>query len=257
MKGNASMAWGYRLDVFYDLGLKYAIRLPIASHCHALLTGGSGSGKSTAVLFLIGSLFRSFNEPFLDLELTICDFKNSEDFRFLQGYKNYYAGDAVYDGVMGYYAKFVRARQKGESTGRHLLVFDEYPGAISYFQGKDKRDKTKLANDILGAVSEILMLGRGLSYGIWTVTQRPDNTLFNGGARDNVSIFVALGRLSKEHRGMIFPGEELPSGRIYLPGEGLLLADGYPLTEVKFPLISDMDDWKRHILECLNCPPGA
>lgn len=142
MKGNGSMAWGYRLDVFYDLGLKYAIRLPIASHCHALLTGGSGSGKSTAVLFLIGSLLRNFNKPFLDL--TICDFKNSEDFRFLQGYKNYYAGDAVYDGVMGYYAKFVQARQKGESTGRHLLVFDEYPVRSVIFREKIKGTKPNL-----------------------------------------------------------------------------------------------------------------
>lgn len=255
MKGNGSMAWGYRLDVFYDLGLKYAIRLPIASHCHALLTGGSGSGKSTAVLYLIGSLLRNLNEPFLELD--ICDFKHSEDFYFLQGCKNYYAGDAVYDGVMRYYAKFVQARQQGKSPRRHLLVFDEYPSAVSYFQGKDKRDKTKLANDLLGAVSEILMLGRGLSYGIWIVTQRPDNTLFQSGARDNFMVYLALGRLSKEQKGMIFPGEELPSERIYLPGEGLLLADGYPLTEVKFPLIFDMDDWKRHILECLNCPPGA
>ena len=62
------------------------------------------------------------------------------------------------------------------------------------------------------------------------------------------------GRLSKEQKGMVFAGEEVPD-TIYQRGEGVLLADGHPLLEVKFPLIKNVDDWKRHILSILRSMP--
>ena len=62
---------------------------------------------------------------------------------------------------------------------------------------------------------------------------------------------IALGRLSREQRIMLFSGEDIPD-RIYKPGQGLLLADGEELREVAFPLIRDTRDWKRHILLILS-----
>ena len=68
-------------------------------------------------------------------------------------------------------------------------------------------------------------------------------------------VIIGLGRMSKEQRGMLFSSEEIPE-RIYKRGEGILLADGSPLIEVKFPFIKDIDDWKRHILEELQDRPS-
>lgn len=102
----------------------------------------------------------------------------------------------------------------------------------------------------MGAVAEILMLGRGISYGIWIVTQRADATLFANGARDNFMVVLGLGRMSKEQKGMIFSGEELPD-KIYRQGEGCFLADGHPLYEMAYPRIRNMVDWKKHIKEIL------
>lgn len=59
---------------------------------------------------------------------------------------------------------------------------------------------------------------------------------------------------AKEQKGMVFAGEDVPD-TIYKKGEGILLADGKPLVEVKFPIIKDIDDWKRHILEILRSMP--
>jgi len=234
------MKWGYRVGD--GTSVPIPISLDIKTRCHALITGASGSGKSYALLYLLGCLLRSNPE----IELYFLDFKNSEDFQFLEGYAHYYAGDDCYQGVMDYYENFRNSRSSGERNKRALLVFDEYPAAVAYFSAKDKRDKTKYANDMMGAIAEILMLGRGIGYGVWIVTQRADASLFANGARDNFMVYLGLGRMSKEQKGMIFAGEEVPD-KIYHVGEGCLLADGHPLYEVAFPKINNLVDWKKHI----------
>ena len=118
---------------------------------------------------------------------------------------------------------------------------------------QDKANKTKLANDILAAMSEILMLGRGVGIGFscWCVCQRADSILFNNGSRDNFMIIIALARLSREAKAMYFSSEDIPD-KVYKQGEGIILADGSPLREIKYPFITDINDWKQHILEVLE-----
>ena len=246
------MRYGYDMGIFTETGLKIPIELNLSEHCNLLLTGCSGSGKSYALLYLLGSVLKS-NE---DIEIFFCDFKNSYDFSFLEDYPHYYSGDNCYDGITEYYRAFCSARQQREFTKKHLLICDEYPALINYLQGKDKANKTRLASDILSAISELLCLGRGIQFYTWIVTQRADNSLFANGARDNFMVVIGLGRLSKEQKGMLFSGEELPE-RIYKKGEGILLADGYPLREVKFPFIRNIDDWKKHIHAILQPHSGS
>lgn len=233
------MYWGYKTGG----GSKPApLSLDVKTHCHTLLTGSSGSGKSYALLYLLGCLLQDIPE----IELYFCDFKNSEDFAFLKGYSHYYSGNDCYEGVMAYYECFCNARIAGKATRRHILIFDEYPAFINYLSTKDKHEKTKKAGNILSVVAEILMLGRGIGYGVWIVTQRADASLFANGARDNFMVVLGLGRMSKEQKGMVFSGEEIPDN-IYHQGEGCLLADGHPLYEIKIPIIRSVIDWKKHI----------
>ena len=244
------MIYGYNMGIFNDTGLKIPIQLDLSDHCNLLLTGCSGSGKSYALLYLLGSVLKS-NE---DIEIFFCDFKNSYDFSFLEDYPHYYSGDNCYDGITEYYRVFCSARQQREFTKKHLLICDEYPSLVNYLQGKDKANKTKYASEVLSAISELLCLGRGIQFYTWIVTQRADNSLFANGARDNFMVVIGLGRLSKEQKSMLFSGEELPE-RIYKKGEGIILADGHALQEVKFPLIKDVLDWKKHILSILRSMP--
>jgi ABC-type dipeptide/oligopeptide/nickel transport system ATPase component len=238
---------GYDLEIYSETSLKIPIQLDITSHCHTLITGSSGSGKSYALLYLIGMLLK--DKP--DIIMHFCDFKNAPDFTFMQDYKYYYSGNKCYEGIMEYYQKFTDARENGNVDNRHILIVDEYPAFINYLQMQDKMNKTKYANDILGAVSEVLMLGRGINFGMWIVTQRADSTLFSNGARDNFMNIIALGRMSKEQKTMLFSGQDIPD-RIYRRGEGILLADGYAIREVKFPNISDIGNWKQHIIAILE-----
>lgn len=246
------MIYGYNMGIFTETGLKIPIQLDLSDHCNLLLTGCSGSGKSYALLYLLGSVLKS-NE---DIEIFFCDFKNSYDFSFLEDYPHYYSGDNCYDGITEYYRVFCSARQQREFTKKHLLICDEYPALVNYLQGQDKLNKTKYASEVLSAISELLCLGRGIQFYTWIVTQRADNSLFANGARDNFMLVIGLGRLSKEQKGMLFSGEELPE-RIYKKGEGILLADGYPLREVKFPFIRNIDDWKKHIHAILQPHSGS
>lgn len=247
---NPFIKWGYNQKILLETEQKIYVSLPIETHPHALITGSSGSGKSYALLYLLGELVKTENNA----TIYLADFKKSADFSFLSRYPHYYASDDCYRGIMEYYQCFQKARESGSTDGRYCLIVDEYPAFISRLQTLDKINKTKKADEILSAVSEILMAGRGTGggYGIWIVTQRPDASLFKGGSRDSFMATLALGRLSKEHKSMVFPGfaDEIPD-RIFQRGEGLLLADGHGLLQVKFPKIDDMDAWKNHILENL------
>ena len=70
------MRYGYDMGIFTETGLKIPIDLKLSEHCNLLLTGCSGSGKSYALLYLLGSVLKSENE----IEIYFCDFKNSLDF---------------------------------------------------------------------------------------------------------------------------------------------------------------------------------
>lgn len=241
------MRWGYITGTGKP---PVPLNLDINTYKHALITGSTGAGKSETLLNLVGNLLQSNPQTVV----TLCDFKASDTFDFAEGYHNYFCGDNAYRGVMSYYSNFCSARIQKKNNVSHLLIVDEYPAMINYFTTKDKQNKTKQAGDILAAVSEILMLGRGIKYGVWLVTQRPDAYMFSNGARENFQIVLGLGRLRKEQVSMIFSGEEIPD-KIYRPGEGCLLADGHPLYEITFPRIRNTVDWKKHIKEILmqNC----
>lgn len=241
------MKWGVIRNIFSEYNIAISINLDMATHCHALITGSSGSGKSYALLYLLGTLLQS--EP--NIIVYFCDFKNSDDFRFLKDYRYYYSGNNCYKGIMDYYNAFSESRINDTANTRYILIFDEYPAFVNYLQAKDKQEKTKYSNDVLSAIAEILMLGRGIGFGVWIITQRPDANLFSNGARDNFMIVISLGRLSKEQKGMIFSGEDIPEN-IYEKGEGLLLSDGHELKEVKFPKIRDVSNWRKHILSIIT-----
>lgn len=246
--GRGQMFYGYLKKPYENENLILPIKLPIESHCNALFSGASGSGKSQALTLLMGCLLQERADS---VDVWICDFKKM-DFVFLEDYSNYYSGKNCFNGVMEYYKIFTDAREHGRKNGkRSLLIFDEYPAFINHLQMQDKINKTKEASEILGAIAEILMMARGLGFGIWIVTQRADSLFFNNGARDNFMITCVLGRISKEQKTMLFAGEDLPEEKIYGAGEGLLLADGHGLMEVKFPLIKDLSDWQNHIRDIL------
>lgn len=240
------MIYGYDLALYEEFGVRVRINLNENIYSNALITGSSGSGKSLSVLYLIGSLLQSAPETIV----FICDFKNSNEFNFLSSYEYYYQGENCYQGIMEYYSRFVETRKEGINK-RHVIVVDEYPALLIHMETMDKLNKTHQAKDILSAISSLLMMGRGVGYGVFVTTQRADSSWFSSGSRQNFMVICVLGRLYREEQLMLMSGEIIPD-RIYQPGQGLLLADGQPLREVIFPWIKDLRSWKHQILRVLD-----
>ncbi len=242
------MIWGYANR---GEGLKpLPIELKISDYPHCLFLGSSGSGKSYSMKFLLGKCLQS--DPTVDI--TLLDFKGSNDFSFLSEYPKLYMGASCYEGLRDYYDTFCKIRDNPNSrkAKRYLLICDEYPAMVSYFTGIDKATKTKKASEIMSAVAEILMMGRGLGFCLWIITQRPDAALFNGGARDNFMITIALGRLSQEAKKMVFPdyADSIPPEPLKR-GEGYILSDGNELKRLIIPRIINMPNWEQNIKRIL------
>lgn len=224
-----SMIWGYDLN---ELPNKIPLRYSIVSHPHALITGATGTGKTNTLLFLINNYLKLYAGS-----LWLCDFKNGEDFRFLEGTDRYYTFENCYDGIKKFYSEFVSDRKTGVIRRRQLLIIDEYNSLIGYLSTKDKENKTKYAQEVQSMIGEILAMGRSLGYMVWISVQRPDSSIFATGSRDNFLVTLALGNPSKEHFNMMFAGET-KFEQIFSTGEGVLKADGYPLEKVKYPRIN-------------------
>lgn len=208
----------------YGLCLKLWLSL---STIHTLVIGPSGSGKSIFLKFFLYNLLHTQK-----VEVHFLDFKNSDDFKFLEAYSNYSTGDGCIDGLAKFYEEFKQARINHEmcKDTRHIMIFDELPAYLIYLSGKDK----KLAESHKAMISEILMLGRSLGFGFICAMQRPDAQFFGNGARDNFFNIVALGNLSKEAKNMVFAGYELPDNH-YKTGQGLILCAGKDVEEFCMP----------------------
>lgn len=209
-------------------GVFIPLEIDLESVCHWLVVGGSGSGKT---FFLLYALNGVLNTP---ISLYIADFKGSGDFLHLSPHYAEFGDCETL--VTAFYQRYRRAKEN--KTGEKLLLlFDEYAGFLVWLESQDKKKSSK----IKGMIAEILMQGRALPGGgsawFWCVCQRADSVYFSHGTRDNYMLTVALGRLSRESKGMLFSGEELPE---YVPGtgKGLISLPGCPVTAFQVPQIN-------------------
>lgn len=238
---------GYYKDLWNSHKIKVPINIPLASH--VCLVGASGTGKSMSIQFMLKSILLS-NE---DVVLHFFDFKKSSDFIYLEGkYKYFYAGENCIEGLRKLYQSFTKARENQDMSKVHYIVFDEWASFLLYCIQKHDTSKNKISKEMMGIVSEILMLGRGLNYFIMICMQRGDTIFFgNNGARDNFMYVICLGKISQEQKNMFFRGEEIETNRIYRKGEGVISGDTLPLTYIQVPKIHDIESWKAHILDIL------
>lgn len=202
------------------------LEVNIKTACHWIICGGSGSGKSYFILYALNSILNS------RISLYLADFKGSGDYIGLSD--KYAEFGEITAFIDEFYSRYTEIKEN--QTGEHImLIFDEYAGYLVWLEGHDKKKAAEIKNKI----SEILMLGRELPGGgsawVWIVCQRADSTYFSHGARDNFMVSVGMGRLSKESKAMLFPGEDFPL--LYSPetGCGVILEDGKPMRIFRVP----------------------
>ena len=218
---NASIYWDYK-------------RTP-----HMLVIGSTGSGKSYAVKGIMGKIVKYLPNG----SITVCDYK-SEDYAFLKNLPNYYAFDNCTDGLNQFFSEFQK-RQNGEDNSRSmkLLVFDEW---ASFLAVLDKKEATEAQKKL----STLLMLGRSFNVHILVSVQRADSTYFER-ARDNFSVVIALGNLSKESALMFGFDRDLMTN-CSEAGQGHILYNGANMQPIIVPKIRDMDFLEKTIAKAVK-----
>ena len=232
---------GWLLEEWYTNHILFQIGTDLKKHCHILITGRTGSGKSYMLRLILCQLMYKPKK----YEIWLADFKGSNDFKFLHEHEVHYASgniDEVIALIEDFYELFLSAKNGELFPARNqVLVLDEYPGLQTYLASTDK----KTGEHIKQIICELLMLGRdvnGISFNVILTAQRPDaNLLFPHGSRDSFHIHVALGNLSAEAKGMITDSPSSLPDRIYQRGVGIVSIDGQGISEIFIPEIVGLD----------------
>ena len=195
---------------------------------HLLLIGATGTGKSYAISRILSLV----SERIPHAGGTFCDFKGDDSFAFLSGCKAAHRHTDCERGFDSFFEMFLR-RQTGDDPSRdfRVLCFDEWASFVTFLG-------PKASPAVIGKLALLLMLGRSFNVHVIVGQQRADAQYFST-ARDNFSIILALGNLSKESAAMFGFDRDLlePAFRL---GAGNVLINGAGQKAVQVPAIRDM-----------------
>lgn len=207
-----------------DLGISLYIQWNVGAFPHMVIFGSTGSGKTYALRLILGKI--ALHIP--HAELTICDFKGDDDFSFLNGSPSFYRFMEVSNGLESF-LNILKSRQSGaDKSTPQFLIFDEY---AAFLTSLDK----KSAETAKQAMSSLLMLGRSFNLHVVISQQRLDAKYFDN-ARDNFSVVIGMGRISKESIDMMFSDFKDEVNRNKQRGEGTLLL-GSDLFDILIPTV--------------------
>lgn len=194
---------------------------------HALLIGGTGTGKTTALKQLVDTFLTYVPEA----EIYLCTFKHkNDDFPDREEGSHFASYLNCKELFESFFNRF-QDRLDGTDHSRHLLVlcFDEWAGFILSLNKKEQEA-------VLNQMGQILMMGRSMNVQIIIAMQRPDATFFRNGSRDNFGLIMALGNLSADGYRMVFSDQYLnqiqPCTEI---GQGHLLIGGSAFYRIRVP----------------------
>ncbi len=235
---NNKIMLGFDYFYFQNNGLKVPIYAPF--NAHYIVVGGSGSGKSTAVLYW---LYKARN---LNQNLYIADFKASREFSGITD--NFGEFEDCYQIIKNFYQDFLNTPEGGDRKVKVLLI-DELAGLLAHFS-MTKATKAK-ADEIRAILSSVLMLGRSRNCFVWLSMQRYSASIFpaSSGSADNFHICVGLGKLTVDGRKGLFAGEHFEGEGALLFGQakGIILIDGQPLKGIIIPKVN-----KKRLLQLLQ-----
>lgn len=206
-------------------GIKLPVHIDFGVYPHFLIVGSSGSGKT----YFSKALLAKISKYEKQTELVLIDYKGDQDFSM---FSKAYRFDKSFEGLRYFFGRF-KKRQEGIDKERIplYLFFDEFGAFVS---NQDRKQQ----EEIKRMIATLLMLGRSFRCHVIVSLQRADSSYFSGGARDNFSLRLGLGRMSPESKKMLF-GEL--SSEIFLGsrGVGYFQADGFDIKKVVVAKISN------------------
>jgi energy-coupling factor transporter ATP-binding protein EcfA2 len=221
---------------------------------HALIAGGTGSGKTYFILTIIEALLHT------DSKLYILDPKNSDLADLATVMENvYYRKDDMKACIQQFYEDMLlRSKEmkqhKNYKTGENyaylglpanFLIFDEYV-AFMEMLGRENVE-------VMNLLKQIVMLGRQAGFFLILACQRPDAKYLGDGIRDQFNFRVALGRMSELGYGMMFGSETQKQFFLKrIKGRGYADTGGSVISEIYTPLVPKGYDFLGNMKELVK-----
>lgn len=222
-------------EIMLNAGYRQYIHWYTDSAPHIAVSGVTGTGKTYCTKLILAKVAKHIPNS----HITVIDYKGDSDFSFLSGYDNFYRFDSALDGLNSFYARFKETQKSGVKSSFYLLCFDEWASFINSLDKKEAEEaKKKLSN--------LLMLGRSFDFHLLLSQQKLSAEDF-GKSRDQFSMILSLGNVSKEVAGMLFNDykEHLKNDR--KRGTGYMLTNGTDFQPFVVPEIGSMEQVNRAI----------
>lgn len=247
-----------------EINIGYGVTYNPTKSPHILISGGTGSGKSMFMSFLLIEFLKQKSTTYL------CDPKNSD----LGSLSNYF-GDKYVATTPNNIARVIRlavVEMKsrydymnenfiyGSNFETHgfkpvWILFDEIGAFQAY--GTDKKSK-EIINETMDRIKQIILLGRQAGCFILIAGQQINANNLSTELRDNFSLRVSLGFNSSEGLRMMFgsatpdvtiPIEVKGAGLLYLHGNGKEQAHYYESPYIDSEQFNFIEELKKYIPE--------
>lgn len=233
----------------------YAIRMTskldwdISKAPHLLLVGGTGTGKSMLLFYLLSVFFAG------GATVKVCDPKASDlsQTGFVFGSENIATSPAQIAGVlreaeeeMDKRYAYMNSHNDGVGLGKDFTAFGLHPYIVcidelmALVAGSTEK---KLVDEIKKRVLTLTVKGRAAGVFIWCALQRADTSFIDGAVRDNLGVRIGLGNLSSDGNSMVFGSEYRDlSLTSTAKGAGFIYVDGQTASPRPFeaPYVDDV-----------------
>lgn len=247
-----------------EINIGYGVTYNPTKSPHILISGGTGSGKSMFMSFLLIEFLKQKSTTYL------CDPKKSD----LGSLSNYF-GDKYVATTPNNIARVIRLAVDemksrydymnenfiyGSNFETHgfkpvWILFDEIGAFQAY--GTDKKSK-EIINETMDRIKQIILLGRQAGCFILIAGQQINANNLSTELRDNFSLRVSLGFNSSEGLRMMFgsatpdvtiPIEVKGAGLLYLHGNGKEQAHYYESPYIDSEQFNFIEELKKYIPE--------
>lgn len=165
---------------------------------HGLIAGGTGSGKSYLLLYLL------LQFELMNAETIVIDPKMSDLMEYREYLKHGVKGESTEEILISLrqvqQELIVRQKRKletGQIERPFFLLFDEYPAFLASLDRKEKAEVEQI-------LKQIILKGRALRVFVVLAMQRADASILPADLRDQFGLRIALSRTSADGLTMIF-----------------------------------------------------
>lgn len=219
---------------------------------HALVTGGTGSGKTFMILSLVYS-FLKIGATVLIFDPKKTDLSYLETIPKLSHLVKYQTEDMI-DGLRLFYESMLERQEEFDRLTKKkagliysdvgllpvVLVFDEYQAFIGSVDFRQRQDVEKY-------LTQIILLGRQLGFFIILGMQRPDGSDLDTKIRDQFGLRIAMGGMSSQGYTMMFGDNDKDFMAKLIKGFGYVSIGTFDVQEFYSPFVPKGFDFVEQI----------